>query len=469
MLLNLIFVLAAFAGFAVNGPAPSGSAPVVTNANFTVSTPVSNGGAVGTPSATGSPTSWSITAGNGAGDFAVNSSTGAITFTATGQTDWAGAVNQKTATLTVQATNGSGSGSGTVDVAGYADGSVNAQTGSANRSTLLNGYSVRPPWKVAGVDYAVGASTSACGGTLGDPATAVISGVTVNTSAHTFTVTGSGVTIQCWDFSLEGGVWQVLVQAANCTIKNNNFLLGASFPSSEPGPINGNASASNLIVEYNTIDGGGNPTDGAAQHWTVNTVYSALVYSVGSGFTVQYNYLKNSGQQNVDYGGSGAFVDQFNLKENSALVASTHNNWVQFTNNAALTSPVEQFNTGYQASVGGNQGVGCGEAFQVDAQEGFGITGAEVQYNTGIATVDSSSNCPSLANKTISFLIAFHAEPNNNKSGVIQSNYLDYSGASGPFNIDAASASMSISICNGNINMSNGATITGTFGAATCN
>jgi len=87
------------------------SAPVVTNANLNISLPVTNGEAVGTMVATGSPTSWSITAGNSAGYFAIDNS-GNITVTATG----ASGLTAGSYSLTVQATNAAGSGSGTASI-----------------------------------------------------------------------------------------------------------------------------------------------------------------------------------------------------------------------------------------------------------------------------------------------------------------------------------------------------------------
>ena len=44
----------------------------------------------------------------------------------------------------------------TVDpTATLGDGSANAPAGTPQLPNLLNGYAVRPPWEVAGVDYAV--------------------------------------------------------------------------------------------------------------------------------------------------------------------------------------------------------------------------------------------------------------------------------------------------------------------------
>ena len=41
----------------------------------------------------------------------------------------------------------------TLGPSGYADGAVNAPAGTPQFANLLNGYAVRPPWQVAGVDY----------------------------------------------------------------------------------------------------------------------------------------------------------------------------------------------------------------------------------------------------------------------------------------------------------------------------
>jgi hypothetical protein len=55
-----------------------GAVPVITPASFSFTAPLAQGAAVGTMSATGSPT-WSIQSGDPLGDFAINSATGAIT------------------------------------------------------------------------------------------------------------------------------------------------------------------------------------------------------------------------------------------------------------------------------------------------------------------------------------------------------------------------------------------------------
>jgi hypothetical protein len=59
--------------------------PTVTNASFTLTEPLSSGLLVGPMVASNNPTSWAITAGNSAGNFAIESS-GIISVTAAGAT-----------------------------------------------------------------------------------------------------------------------------------------------------------------------------------------------------------------------------------------------------------------------------------------------------------------------------------------------------------------------------------------------
>ena len=113
-----------------------GSAPVVQAATFSISVPASNGGSVGTATATNSPTGWSITAGDPSGDFAI-SSAGAITFTSQGATDYDGTSSLKSATLMLKASNSSGVGTGDNTVNAYADGSVNAVAATVQKSGLV--------------------------------------------------------------------------------------------------------------------------------------------------------------------------------------------------------------------------------------------------------------------------------------------------------------------------------------------
>ena len=94
------------------------------------------------------------------------------------------------------------------------DGFANAPTGAPQYPTYftnLNGispYPVRPPWKVAGVDYRVGINT---GISLKDPATISSSIATVSgplgagQNANTLNIAADNVTLDGYDFTLNGG------------------------------------------------------------------------------------------------------------------------------------------------------------------------------------------------------------------------------------------------------------------------
>jgi hypothetical protein len=161
--------------------ASTGSPPAVTNAKFSVPLPATSGESVGAVSATNTPTSWSITTGNSAGHFAIDS-TGNITITSAGASGLVdGAYN-----LAVQATNGSGSGSGSATVFAthyplvqWSD-VVNDAGTSATRpysATMNNGI----------YPYAVPTSYSwyyGGGGYLGDPTVLAPSGWSSMTAWH---------------------------------------------------------------------------------------------------------------------------------------------------------------------------------------------------------------------------------------------------------------------------------------------
>src|SRR5689334_13722464 len=106
----------------------------------------------------------------------------------------------------------------------YADGVSSAPAGAPIRPTILNGYAVRPPWKVAGVDYAVG---------------------------------GSNVVLTGYDFSLGGG-WEVIVQGANDTVRNSKFVVGPN-QGSMGTVLNVTRSASNFSFLCNSVDGANVP------------------------------------------------------------------------------------------------------------------------------------------------------------------------------------------------------------------
>ncbi|MGY4286403.1 hypothetical protein ACVWXO_005623 [Bradyrhizobium sp. LM2.7] len=195
------------------------------------------------------------------------------------------------------------------------DGFANAPVGTPQLSSLLDSYGAnRPGWNVAGVDYYVGAPQ---GLALKNPAMISMAGVSVDTTNHIVTVTGSNVTLDGYDFSLNGG-WQVSVQGANTKIANSDFVVG----SNDLIPIVGAQTASNLSVVNCTIDGAGHDPG----------PWGTLIGYRGNGLTVEYSSLKNSGGdmiQQIDGGAGSTITIEHNLIQDGGLSSGAHGDYTQ--------------------------------------------------------------------------------------------------------------------------------------------
>ena len=279
---------------------------------------------------------------------------------------------------------------------------------------LLNGYAAPPPWKVAGVDYAVGVRS---GTALLNPSTISMSGVSVNTSTHTVTVTGNNVTLNGYDFSLNGG-WEVYINgASNTVIENCNFVVG----SSNLIPIYSDTSASNLTVKDCTFNGGG-----------ASERDSALIYFRGYGtFVAEYDLFENAPSDAIDLNSASTLTPtvSYNLFYDLGLAPGAHADTVQFVGNA-VNNYVFTFNTVYQpaTSVGGMEGV------QVEAQgnNGASVDNSTITNNTLIAPMGAAQG------NTMSYVFALLSDSNapndwtvNNT--LIENNYIDPTGAYGTF------------------------------------
>jgi hypothetical protein len=312
-----------------------GSVPVVTSTVFYTFSPATNTQAVGTISATNTPTSWAITAGNSAGDFAI-SNAGAITVTTQGATDLAGATNAVAFTLTVTATNAAGTSAGvSIPITVYADGFAAAPTCTVQHATLLNSYHAggagagrskgngyQPPFNVPGVDYCVGVPTAA---SLLDWQSIVQSGVTVNTGSALVTITGNNVTLANIDFSLHGGA-SLNISGNNAIVTNFNMGFTGSNPISA-SPIQSRGTGA--VISNCTLDGNGaasNPSgygDGPG----------AIVQNTGGTLTVQYCWIKNTPEDvfAIDDAGAatGLFTFKWNLIEDNGQHVGAHPDWTQ--------------------------------------------------------------------------------------------------------------------------------------------
>jgi hypothetical protein len=290
-------------------------------------------------------------------------------------------------------------------------GATNAPAGAAQYSDLLTGYAVRPPWKVAGVDYAVGVPGSIA---LKDPLAISIPKVSIDPTHHLIHVTGSNTTLSGFDFSLHGG-WGVYVQSgvSGTVIENSNFKVGAN----NVVPISAESGAGSITIQGSTIDGGGVGVAG-----NPGAIYALIGFNGAGQLIVKYNWLKNAPQHIIEFK-DGTLIDQYNLIQNVGYSDGAHVNDVQF-NGSISEGSVIAFNTVYNPQPINGYPI-PGEGIQVEAQLGSRITDTRVQNNTIIATGPAP---------TASYLIIVRQDAGNVINGVIvENNYLDASGAYGPF------------------------------------
>lgn len=380
----IVAIILVLTGWSPHGTISGGVAPSLTGAPLNGSSPVSNAGVVGNVSASASLTSCAITGGNSAGNFACapSGANAQISYTSTGATNLNGATDLAPFTLTVTGTNANGTSLGvSVPINVYADGPVSAPAATVQHPHLLDlssttnglGHNLvtRPPWKGAGVDYAVGYPTAT---SLIDWQSISMAGVSVNAGTHTVTISGNGVTLDSIDFSLHGGA-QVVVTGANDTISNSNLLYSSTLQGLGVGGLIGaTGAASNLTVTYCIIDGTG----------ASNSTQTTLIGSSATGSkTFKYNWLKNFNQHAIELSaGGGTVVYEFNLIENGGSgAAGQHLNYLQFSGTTAFTSVLVEFNTTYQPT----NPISGGEGFQGYANNSANVI-STVSYNTMIAS-----------------------------------------------------------------------------------
>ncbi|MBR0907024.1 right-handed parallel beta-helix repeat-containing protein [Bradyrhizobium liaoningense] len=289
-----------------------GAAPVVINNSFNLTIPVASGATVGKVTTTsGTPTAFSITAGNSAGYFAINNA-GDITVTSAG----ASSLSAQTYNLAVQATNALGSGTGSIAVVAssagaYPDGSANAPTGTPNFPNLFSGYVTRPPWQVAGVDYRVGINT---GVVLKTPTTANIpAGCTLSNGR--LAVDAANVVLDGFDFTASN-VWIYVVTGGNnLTITNCKFRnITQDYYGTEAG----------LTIRYCEID------NQADEGWP----FYLRSASKNNHVTIEYCWLKKTGGDWIDLsgqgGGGGDLIFRYNIIQNNANgPPGIHGDWLQ--------------------------------------------------------------------------------------------------------------------------------------------
>ena len=308
------------------------------------------------------------------------------------------------------------------------DGSANAPPGPPELPSLFAGYAVRPPWMVAGVDYAVGIPR---GTVLTDWESLTGPGISIQGNLVRIDNT-NGVHISNVDFSLHGG--------ANLYINNSNdtVVTNCKFQSYTTADIIQFAgSSSGLTVNYSDITGGSNG--------------SGLIGATGN-VVVQYNWMNNFPQHAVELYGSASLDMRYNLIENGGTVSGSHLNYVQLMGVGITDSLLVEFNTTYQTPQ-----TASGEGFQFDINDGTSsgtLVNPTFAYNTMIAT----GGAPGSA---MSYMVHGSSKVSTSNPRVtpidgtatVHDNYFVASGAYGAFfpgSLDGWSVSNNIDMANGN-------------------
>jgi hypothetical protein len=320
------------------------------------------------------------------------------------------------------------------------DGSGNALAGTPVNPNLLSGYSVLPPWKVAGVDYAVGVPKGTSlkdpfpGGAL-DPALVAMGGKVTGLQIDFKGV--DNIVIDSFDFSLEGG-WAIIIEGNGATVKNSNFKMSSNsywYISTAGTPVG-------LNILNNTIDGG-------------TSTFQLLQLQADGTTTIAYNLIKNAYVQFIQAlpaaSGNSIQIVQNNYFENAS--EGNSNSWIQdYSQTNGVWKDIEiNFNTFVQ------------NAPNAVTQ---GVSVLSAGNNKASALAESVSNNTIIASATSGVTYAIIVDTTwLNGSAAVNSNYFDTSGImdaplfvglfttgnAGPYNGTASES--------GNFNMNSGAAL----------
>ncbi len=299
------------------------------------------------------------------------------------------------------------------------DGSANAPAGFPQHPKLLSGYAARPPWMVAGVDYAVGVPS---GTVLKNPQTINDLKIGVDTGRHLIWVNGDNLALSGYDFT----GWQVYIQGGH-----RNIVIKDSFFGSRGG-VYADPSSENVTIRHCEFNDLG------------DIASSSLITLSGTGSKiVEYNWLHNSPQHFLELNNGGNVNYSFNLIENGARSPGAHLNVIQFQggdSNATYVKPVISYNTIIQTP----QSSG-GELIQL-YNPVHGITNGLVSNNTMLAIPGPRKAA------SVSYMIN---AANSATTGVIRDNYMYAAGAFGFFYPNTPTG---VTISN-NVNMATGTII----------
>ena len=276
---------------------------------------------------------------------------------------------------------------------------------------LLAGYALRPPWKVAGVDYAVGVPATA---TLTDWRLLSGPGITVNTTnmpPYVRVDDTSNVVISGVDFSLHGGAEVFFVNSPNPMVTSSNFG-GTNLTTVSAFVIYADRNSPGLTVSYTTIDGAGAGSG------------SALVGAAGAGTTtLTYNWLKHFPQRVLAMTPQAPYsvVYKYNLIEQGAMERGAHLNYLEFGTNGTSSSVDVEYNTSYQT-----RQVSAGEGYQFYSFGTGQVRNVTYAYNVMIAAAPGTG-LP-VPTPLLSMSVLVHGGGSQN-AGIAHDNYIDRTAA----------------------------------------
>jgi hypothetical protein len=159
----------------------------------------------------------------------------------------------------------------------------------------LTPHNASTAWNVPGVDYPVGYDTTL---NLQDPTIAALPS-DCTSSSSTVTCSGSGGTLNGYDFSLHNT--NLVISASGWTISNNKFNCSASNSALDLVHVNGGVTS--VTIKYNTFDGGATPGLGCRANGIMAAINS--LQTSGS-ISVEYNYFFDVDSKCINFQGSAA-------------------------------------------------------------------------------------------------------------------------------------------------------------------
>ena len=317
----------------------------------------------------------------------------------------------------------------TVVAGSSVDGSAGAPSGAPQYPTLLNGRAARPPWKVAGVDYAVGVHP---GVTMKTPTTANLPSGVDNSRPGALYIEGNNVTLK--GFDLSGYTVYIDTPATGTVTVTDCICTGGTKSVNIRSAV---AAKASLVVTYCTFDCGGLNSDSDFQ-----------TIKVWTPLTVQYCLIKNSPA--ASYSGSKTLI-QFN-----ALVAMCFNGPQGGHANAIYveggSNIVIQYNTLWSGNTqSGGVPVGLGAAIAL-FDDGGSYTNTNISNNVVISDLQGGA----------SYLIGYYIHsPNTATGGVVSTNYGFWANGGGFGMFYGGSTGTVQATYSGNIDMSTGQVVNG--------